>query len=118
VTGILDKSAATQWCHIPGELNPADDGSRGVSAAFFTTQHRWFRGPDFLLMPKPAWPQPTNIAEPTNDDPEVSPAKWIGSIRIPMPHPIFKLIQRSSDLIHIKRIVACSCASCGIIPSH
>ncbi|XP_046632214.1 uncharacterized protein LOC124311889 [Daphnia pulicaria] len=54
VTDILDKSEATQWRHIPGEHNPADDGSRGVSAAFFTTQHRWFRGPDFLLMPEMA----------------------------------------------------------------
>ncbi len=104
VTDILDKSEATQWRHVPGELNPDDDGYRGVSAVFFTTQHRWFRSSDFLLMPETAWPPPTNIAEPANDDPEVSPR--IGSIRLPTPHPIFLLIQRSSYFIQIKRIVA------------
>jgi hypothetical protein len=34
-TEILDKSTATQWRHITDELNPADDGSRDVAAAFF-----------------------------------------------------------------------------------
>lgn len=29
------------WCQVPNELNPTDDGSRGVSATFFTTQHLW-----------------------------------------------------------------------------
>ena len=107
VTDILEKSSTIQWRHVPGELNPADDGSRGVSAAFFTTQHRWFRGPDFLLMGPAAWPSPSNISEPSNDDPEVSPAKWIGSVRVPIPHFIFTLIQKSSDLSHLKRVVAC-----------
>ncbi|KAI9555059.1 hypothetical protein GHT06_020359 [Daphnia sinensis] len=52
-----------------------------------------------------AWPPPTKIAEPANDDPEVSPAKWIGSIQALIPHPIFALIQKSSDFIRIKRVV-------------
>lgn len=32
VTEILDSSSATQWRHIPGEVNPADDFSRGIQA--------------------------------------------------------------------------------------
>ena len=53
-----------------------------------------------------AWPSPSNISEPSNDDPEVSPAKWVGSVRVPIPHLIFTLIQKSSDLSHLKRVVA------------
>ncbi|KZS10420.1 Uncharacterized protein APZ42_025121, partial [Daphnia magna] len=70
VTEILDISLAGKWRHIPGELNPADDGSRGISEAFSTPQHRWFRGPDFLLLPELARPPPLGIPEPPNDDPE------------------------------------------------
>jgi hypothetical protein len=105
VTDILDKSEATQWRHISGELNPADDGSRCLSTAFFTTQHRWFCRSNFLLLPKTAGPPPTNITEPANDDPESSSAKSMGSIRVPTPYPIFVLSQRSSHFIKIKRIV-------------
>ena len=50
-TTILDTSSAAQWWHKPGELNPANDGSR-VSAPFITSHHHWFRGPDFLLLPE------------------------------------------------------------------
>jgi hypothetical protein len=89
VTDILERSSAIQWRHVPGKLSLADDGSRGVSAGFFTTLHRWFRDPDFLLIEPEAWPSPTNIAEFSNKDPEVSPAKWIGSVRVPIPHLLF-----------------------------
>ena len=52
ITEILDSSSVFQWRHIPGEMNPADDCSRGIPAAHLSTQHRWFRGPDFLSLPQ------------------------------------------------------------------
>ena len=31
VSSILDASVPAQWRHVPSELNPADDASRGLS---------------------------------------------------------------------------------------
>ena len=106
VTEISDTSTAIQWRHVPGELNPADDGSRGIPALHLTSQHRWFRGPDFLLMPDSYWPAPIEIPEPSTEDPEVVPAKWVGSLRVREPHRIYTLVQESSDIISLKRKVA------------
>ncbi|XP_045023763.1 uncharacterized protein LOC123468196 [Daphnia magna] len=106
ITEILDSSAASQWRHVPGEMNPADDCSRGIPATHLTTQHRWFRGPDFLALPPSSWPSTGVIVEPSSDDPEVSPAKWVGHIQVTNDHPVFNLIQNSSNLHKLKRIVA------------
>jgi hypothetical protein len=43
ITEIADTSKASQWRHVPGNLNPADDCSRGISAIHLTTQHRIMR---------------------------------------------------------------------------
>ena len=80
ITEILENSVVNQWRHIPGELNPADDCSRGIPATHLTTQHRWFRGPDFLTQPENSWPSTGVINEPSPNDPEISPAKWVGHI--------------------------------------
>ena len=56
ITYILTNSEATQWRHVPGTLNPADDGSRGLKAAQLQSSHRWFNGPAFLLDPNDQWP--------------------------------------------------------------
>ncbi len=87
-------------------MNPADDCSRGIPATHLTTQHRWFRGPDFLALPQSFWPSTGAIFEPSSDDPEVSPAKWVGYIQVTNDHPVFNLIQNSSNLHKLKRIVA------------
>jgi hypothetical protein len=52
ITEILESSVVTQWRHITGELNSADDCSHGIPATHLTTQHRWFRGPEFLTLPE------------------------------------------------------------------
>jgi hypothetical protein len=106
ITEIADTSKASQWRHVPGNLNPADDCSRGIPAIHLTTQHRWLRGPDFLKMPEANWPSPIVIDEPSHDDVEVVPEKYVGSLRVKKPHPIYTLIQNSSNIITIKRIVA------------
>ncbi|XP_045023214.1 uncharacterized protein LOC123467324 [Daphnia magna] len=106
ITEIADTSKSSQWRHIPGNLNPADDCSRGIPATHLTTQHRWLRGPDFLTMPEANWPSPIFIDEPSPDDVEVVPEKYVGSFLIKTPHPIYTLIQNSSNIITIKRIAA------------
>ena len=59
ITHILTNSEATQWRHVPGILNPADDGSRGLKAAQLRFSHRCFTGPAFLLDPSDQWPSQT-----------------------------------------------------------
>ena len=50
-----------QWRHVPGELNPADDVSRGMSAMEILHSDRWISGPSFLIEPPEAWPQQPNF---------------------------------------------------------
>lgn len=56
VAEIHEPSSPEQWHHIPGVMNPADDGSRGVSAQYFHAGCRWWSGPKFLWEPEHTWP--------------------------------------------------------------
>ncbi len=48
VQHIRDRSDPKQWRRVAGELNPADEASRGLTAIELLQNRRWFRGPDFL----------------------------------------------------------------------
>lgn len=65
VSHILDHSKPEQWMHVPGLLNPADDGSRGLKSSCLLGPHRWLDGPAFLLGPLELWPDQN--AWPTSD---------------------------------------------------
>ena len=67
VSEILENTQAAQWRHCPGEINPADDGTRGIPFADFRINCRWFTGPSFLLQPKENWPQQFQPASNTTD---------------------------------------------------
>ena len=56
VNEIRESSDPTQWRHCPGDLNPADDCSRGLDPQKFIEQERWLRGPEFLWGSKDLWP--------------------------------------------------------------
>ena len=55
VAEIQSKSEPNQWRHISGELNVADDVSRGIPAKQLTA--RWLHGPEFLKLPEEEWPK-------------------------------------------------------------
>ena len=48
---VRDGSHPDQWRHVGGDLNPADDLSRGLSAEALLNSERWLKGPEFLWMP-------------------------------------------------------------------
>ena len=50
-------SDPSQWRHIPGEVNVADDLSRGIHVE--NLSERWSNGPEFLQLPEEFWPQET-----------------------------------------------------------
>ena len=56
VAEILDNTHVRQWRHCPGELNPADDGTRGLMLKDFSSECKWFSGPQFLQQPEHRWP--------------------------------------------------------------
>ncbi|XP_033096702.1 uncharacterized protein LOC117100976 [Anneissia japonica] len=51
VSKILSTSSKYQWRHVPTELNPADDGSRGTY-----NLSKWTTGPNFLKQGEASWP--------------------------------------------------------------
>ena len=65
VSCIRNSSKPEQWRHVPTEINPADEGSRGTLEL-----KKWIIGPDFLLRDEATWP--TNKHQITqSSDPEV-----------------------------------------------
>ena len=65
---IREVTTPDQWRHCP--LNPADDASRGLKPQKLSSEHRWWRGPEFLWEPEDRWPN-TAVAEVPDKDPEV-----------------------------------------------
>ena len=63
VAEILDNTHVRQWRHCPGELNPADDGTRGLPLKDFSSACRWFSGPQFLQQPEHRWPVDHSFSE-------------------------------------------------------
>ena len=105
VTEILDGADPRQWRHIPGELNTADDASRGIPASSLTANHRWLTGPSFLELTPDLWPADLSVGEPSPSDPEVSPVQWVGVHTIIEPHYLIKLGRKESSFERLKRLV-------------
>ena len=61
VAEIQSNSDPSQWRHVPGELNVADDVSRGIPAQRLIG--RWKQGPEFLRLPEEEWPQENSTAD-------------------------------------------------------
>ena len=47
---ILDTTEPNQWNHCPGDLNPADDGSRGTSSELYYTRESLAKWPCTLTL--------------------------------------------------------------------
>lgn len=55
VAEIQSNSEPAHWRHVPGELNVANDVSRGILAQRLTD--RWKQGPEFLRLLENEWPE-------------------------------------------------------------
>ena len=53
---IDDSSNPDQWRYVPTHLNPADFGTRGMTAKELAESTRWWNGPEFLRFPEGEWP--------------------------------------------------------------
>ena len=46
-----------QWAHVPTKDNPADIGTRQISAIELKDSELWWKGPSFLRKPQAEWPK-------------------------------------------------------------
>ena len=56
VAKIQDQSVIQNWRKVPGELNPADVGSRGCLIHDLIGHELWWSGPKFLTENREGWP--------------------------------------------------------------
>ena len=56
------------WRHVSGDINPADDISRGIAPE--KLMEMWRNGPEFFYKPEESWPCEEPSADHSNDDPE------------------------------------------------
>lgn len=54
---IREYSSQDQWQHVPSELNPADDATRGLTPEQLLTS-KWLSGPNFLKSGVEEWSEP------------------------------------------------------------
>lgn len=67
---IHEHTTPEQWRHVPGAVNPADDGTRGLPIEAFRPKCRWWSGPAFLSQTVDQWPC-ARVSEVPEDDEEV-----------------------------------------------
>ena len=124
VAEIRENTLPSQWRHVPGNLNPADDVSRGLGAAELTRDQRWLSGPEFLLLTPSDWPQGKNEEVPdaelevkkncelqcTDLQPGLTGEGLASSTEShpepPKKSPLQQLIDRCSDWTKLRRIIA------------
>ena len=56
VQQIREISEAESWKYINTLENPADDASRGIDILNISSDHRWFKGPEFIWLSEDHWP--------------------------------------------------------------
>ena len=60
VQEIREHTTPDSWRFCPGNQNPADIPSRGMSASELVSEKRWWNGPEFLFKDEREWPQEDN----------------------------------------------------------
>ena len=77
---IHDLTTPAQWRHVPTDLNPADDASRGVKPEALRGQ--WLTGPAFLTQDESKWPDKrhSECQEAPDETPEAQPECSCGAL--------------------------------------
>ena len=53
---IQEYTSIHDWMYVPTKFNPADQVSRGATAAALLRAGTWLNGPEFLIKPPKMWP--------------------------------------------------------------
>ena len=105
---VRDGSHPDQWRHMGGDLIPADDLSRGLSAEALLNSERWIKGPEFRWMPKEFWPpDPLSLGSVPDTDPEVKVNAKANVTSLAQPFcPLVEYFQRTSSWFRLKKSIA------------
>ncbi|KFD61198.1 hypothetical protein M514_26631 [Trichuris suis] len=110
VAEILEFSEANNWRYVPGNLNPADDASRGLPANKLHDGHGWFLGPPFLVEQESTWLK--NIVASHSEEAvleTLGPTRWVGAMSAAETNCVLHLIDVTSSYKRILRIMAYVC---------
>ena len=105
---IRDGSDPDQWRHVGGDLNPADDLSRGLSGEALLSSDSWIKGLAFLWEQKERWPQdPLSLDSISDADPEVNVDVNVHVTVAAVPFcPVVEYFRRTSSWHCLKKSVA------------
>ncbi|XP_054752108.2 uncharacterized protein LOC129257739 [Lytechinus pictus] len=107
VAKIHEATDKSQWRHVDTKLNPADEGSRGLSGRDMASDPRWLNGPDFLWEEESSWPtQPSVLQNVSDDDPEIKKTAQVNLSSVEKDVGINNMLQRYSSWNKLKRGVA------------
>ena len=101
IAAIHQTSQPSQWRHVPGIVNPADNVTRGVSASKLH-ETNWFCGPLFLQFPESEWPN-YSVKDLHDNDPEVKEVH--ASVIQVANDPLDLLMKRCSSFYALKRLI-------------
>jgi len=102
VRKIRNSSTPINWYHVPGEQNPADPASRGISAAALLKHPLWLHGPPFLLteeIPPQPYPQSQVSSFVTSLHPPSEGSQFVSECLI-------EFINRSDSFPKMTRLIA------------
>ena len=68
---IHNGSKSSEWKYVNRDVNPADDGSKGLKIASMLKNDRWLKGPKFLWENESHWPKMIEIPVSEDGDPEI-----------------------------------------------
>ncbi|XP_022785230.1 uncharacterized protein LOC111325651 [Stylophora pistillata] len=109
VSEIHDSTNPTQWRHIPGHSNPADDCTRGLRVADLDQRCRWFNGPAFLSKAEEHRPRSLFPGPLCENDKEVKNTKWSGLVSVSDTRAYFQDPGKFSSWTRFRRVVAWIC---------
>ncbi|XP_045033882.1 uncharacterized protein LOC123475353 [Daphnia magna] len=72
ISNFLEHSQPTEWKHVPGIENPAEECSRELFPDEMMENYRWVNGPNFWQQEENAWPITIKLPEPSVEDPEIT----------------------------------------------
>jgi hypothetical protein len=80
IAEIQDDSDPSEWRHVPGRLNVADDGSRCLRLANLDPECRWLIGPAFLTLPEEFWPADIAVPQEVSLATEVTSSSCVSDV--------------------------------------
>ncbi|XP_068749449.1 uncharacterized protein [Montipora capricornis] len=109
VSEIHDTTDQTQWRHVPGHCNPADDCTRGLRAPDLDHHCRWLNGPAFLSKSEEHWPQNTLFGPLRENDDEVKNTKWSGHTSVSETRAYFPNPEKFSSWTRFRCVLGWIC---------